>query len=50
MFSNSDIIIQDPKSLANDEAQIEAQLKPRLADWLDAIKIHLETQRNHIEA
>ncbi len=50
IFGEGNTLTQSPESVAADEAQWEARLKPRLAAWLNSIKTHLETERSSLKA
>ncbi len=48
VFGKEDFIVQDPESVAEEEAQMVAKLEPRLAEWLNAIKTHLEREQSQL--
>jgi hypothetical protein len=50
IFGDADAIVQSQESMAEEEAQMEAQLKPRLTAWLKGIKAHLESERSRLMA
>jgi hypothetical protein len=50
ILGRGDCIVQSPESVAAEEAQMEAKLRPRLARWLNAIKTHLERERLRLGA
>lgn len=50
LFGGAEKIEQNPDDLAAEEHELAAALQPRLEDWLQAIKKHLETQTGYLEA
>lgn len=50
ILGKGDFIAQSPESVAAEEAQMEAKLRPRLARWLNAIKTHVERERLRLRA
>ena len=50
IFGDADAIVQSRESVAAEEAAMQAKLEPKLAGWLERIKIHLEREQSRLEA
>lgn len=50
IFGDADAIVQSRESAAAEDAAMQAKLEPKLADWLERIKTHLEREQSRLEA
>jgi len=48
VFGKEDFIVQGPESVAEEEADMVAKLRPRLTEWLNATNPHLEREQSRL--
>lgn len=48
IFGEEEFLAQSPESIAAEEAEMAEKLTPRLAEWLSAIKTHLEREQSRL--
>ena len=49
IFGDADAIVQSRESSAAEDVAMQAKLEPKLADWLERIKTHLEREQSRLE-